>query len=91
MLAFLKDENIRVNCLCPDWVATPEVQAYVDSIAPESHGEHAIPAKLTTMEQIADAVVTLARDESLAGRVMVREQSRTKTRRSSFHSATAAT
>ncbi len=71
MLAFLKDENIRVNCLCPDWVATPEVQAYVDSIAPESHRDHGIPMKLTTMEQIAEAVDALARDESLAGRVMV--------------------
>jgi len=71
MLASLASENIRVNCLCPDWVATPEVQAYVDSIAPESHAEHAIPPRLTSMDQIADAVLALARDESLAGRVMV--------------------
>ncbi len=72
MLAFLgKTENVRVNCLCPDWVATPEVQAYVDSVAPESRADHGIPTRLTTMEQIAEAVLTLARDESLAGRVMV--------------------
>jgi NAD(P)-dependent dehydrogenase (short-subunit alcohol dehydrogenase family) len=71
MLAFLKDDDIRVNCLCPDWVATPEVRAYVDSVSPESHGEHGIPSTLTTMEQIAEAVFTLASDRSLAGRVMV--------------------
>lgn len=72
MLAYLgESEHIHVNCLCPDWVATPEVQSYVDSLAPESFAEHGVPAELTTMKQIADAVMTLVRDDSLAGRVMV--------------------
>ena len=71
MLAYLKKDGIRVNCLLPDWVATPEVQAFVDSIPLSERGDHAIPSRLTTMEQIADAVWALATDDSLAGRVMV--------------------
>ncbi len=72
MLAWLAErEKIRVNCLLPDWVATPEVQEYVDSVPLEERASLAIPSQLTTMEQIADAVYALATDDSLAGRVMV--------------------
>ncbi len=71
-LAWLgKKEKIRVNCLLPDWVATPEVQEYVDSLPLEERASLGIPSELTTMEQIADAVCALATDDSLAGRVMV--------------------
>jgi NAD(P)-dependent dehydrogenase (short-subunit alcohol dehydrogenase family) len=71
MLAYLKKDGVRVNCLLPDWVATPAVQAFVDSVPESEHAAHAIPPRLTTMEQIADAVWALATDDSLAGRVMV--------------------
>ena len=72
MLAWLGEkENIRVNCLLPDWVATPEVQEYVDSVPAEERGALGIPSRLTTLEQIAEAVKVLATDEALAGRVMV--------------------
>ncbi len=72
MLATLgESDGIRVNCLVPDWVATPEVQSYVDSVAPEERVSQGIPSRLTTMEQIADAAMLLATDESLAGRLMV--------------------
>ena len=63
--------NIRVNCLVPDWVATPEVQGYVDSINDDERRRMHVPRKLTTVEQIADAVLMLATDDALAGRVMV--------------------
>jgi len=72
MLAWLGEkENIRVNCLLPDWVATPEVEAYVDSVPAEERRALGIPSRLTTLEQIAEAVNALATDETLAGRVMV--------------------
>ena len=32
-------EKIRVNCLVPDWVATPEVQGYWDSLTPDERAE----------------------------------------------------
>ncbi len=71
-LGWLRDrEGIRVNCLVPDWVATPEVSAYVDSLTPEQRKQHGVPDVLLTLDQIAGAVVQLATDESLAGRVMV--------------------
>ena len=64
-------ENISVNCLVPDWVATEEVKAYWDMLTPQQRGEQGVPDVLTTVEEIADAVVELITDETLAGRVMV--------------------
>jgi NAD(P)-dependent dehydrogenase (short-subunit alcohol dehydrogenase family) len=63
--------RIRVNCLVPDWVATPEVQGYVDAIAPDQRRAHGVPEKLTTVDEIAEAVLELATARQLAGRVLV--------------------
>ena len=72
-LGWLRDrENIRVNCLVPDWVATQEVKAYWDTLTPQQRREQDVPDVLTTVEEIADAVIELITDETLAGRVMVR-------------------
>lgn len=72
MLAPLAEsENIRVNCLLPDWVATPEVKAYWDGLTAEDRHVQGVPDVLTTLDEIADAVLELATDERLAGRVMV--------------------
>jgi NAD(P)-dependent dehydrogenase (short-subunit alcohol dehydrogenase family) len=72
MLGWLGDtENIRVNCLVPDWVATPEVQGYVDGLSDEDKRRMHVPHKLTTLDEIARAVMLLVTDESLSGRVMV--------------------
>jgi NAD(P)-dependent dehydrogenase (short-subunit alcohol dehydrogenase family) len=70
-LGRLQRENIRVNCLVPGWIASPEVQGYVDSLTPEQRQKRGVPATLIATDQIAGAVVELATDESLAGRVMV--------------------
>src|SRR2546426_6034247 len=71
-LGWLRErEGIRVNCLVPDWVATQGGQSYVDPLTPEQSKEGKVPDVLLTTDQIADAVVQLATDESLAGRVMV--------------------
>lgn len=64
-------DNIRVNCIVPDWVATPEVKEYWDALTPERRRELAVPDKLTTLEEIAEAVVRLITDQTLAGRVLV--------------------
>ena len=66
-----ESERIRVNCLVPDWVATPEVQGYVDSLTPEERIAQQVPSVLTTVDEIADAVVELATNEQLAGRIMI--------------------
>ena len=70
-LARLERENIRVNCLCPGWIASPEVQGYVDSLTPEQRAKRGVPNTMLAPDQIADAVFELATNESLAGRVMV--------------------
>jgi len=70
-LARLGHEGIRVNCLVPGWIASPEVQAYVDSLTPEQRQQRGVPHTLIATDEIAGAVVELATDETLAGRVMV--------------------
>jgi NAD(P)-dependent dehydrogenase (short-subunit alcohol dehydrogenase family) len=63
--------NVRVNCLVPDWIATPEVKAYYDSLTPDQRRSPRIPPALTSLDEIAQAAVDLIRDLSLAGRVLV--------------------
>ena len=60
-----------MNCIVPDWVATEEVAGYVDTLTPEQCKEQAVPLPLTTLDEIADAVMELITNDSLAGRVMV--------------------
>lgn len=64
-------ERIRVNCLAPGWIASPEVKAYVDSLNLEQRKQRGVPDVLITTGEIADQVLRLATDETLAGRVVV--------------------
>ena len=68
---FAKTDNIRVNCLAPGWIATEGPLTYWESLTPEQRVERGVPARLLSTSQVADAVVRLATDESLAGRVLV--------------------
>jgi NAD(P)-dependent dehydrogenase (short-subunit alcohol dehydrogenase family) len=71
-LAWLGEkENIRVNCLVPAWIATEEVASYVATVPPDEREARGVPKTLITLEQIAEAVVRLITDESLAGRLLV--------------------
>jgi len=65
------DDGIRVNCLAPGWIATDGPRQYWESLTPEQRAERGVPSRLLTPDQIADAVFTLATDETLAGRVML--------------------
>ena len=66
-----KTDKIRVNCLAPGWIATDGPRQYWESLTPEQRIERGVPASLLTTNQIAGAVVRLATDESLAGRVVL--------------------
>ncbi len=71
-LAWLGEkENIRVNCLVPAWIATEEVASYVATVPPDERAARGVPKTLITLDEIADAVVRLITDESLAGRLLV--------------------
>jgi len=62
--------NVRINCICPDWVDTPMVQRARAEMSPQEWQAIA-PATMTQPEEIAEAVVRIIGDESLVGRVML--------------------
>jgi len=71
-LAFLADtDGIRVNCLAPGWIATEGPRQYWESLTPVERADRGVPSRLLTTDQIAEAVVRLAEDRALAGRVVV--------------------
>jgi NAD(P)-dependent dehydrogenase (short-subunit alcohol dehydrogenase family) len=64
-------DKIRVNCLVPHWVAVPEVKTYWDALTPQQRKHRGAPSKLIELDEVAQAVVRLTTDESLAGRVLI--------------------
>jgi NAD(P)-dependent dehydrogenase (short-subunit alcohol dehydrogenase family) len=62
--------NIRVNCICPDWVDTPMTQRTRAALSPEEWRAFAPPV-MTQPEEVAEAIVTIVNDDTLAGRVML--------------------
>ncbi len=64
-------ERIRVNCLAPGWIASEEVRSFWEAMTPAQRAEQGAPSRLLELDEVADAVVRLATDESLYGRVMV--------------------
>jgi NAD(P)-dependent dehydrogenase (short-subunit alcohol dehydrogenase family) len=75
-LAPLKDSmNIRVNCICPGWVATENVRAYLSIWSDERKRQQDVPAGgpdvMLQPTDIGNAVVQLVRDDTLAGHIML--------------------
>ena len=66
-LAYLADEGIRVNVICPTFTDTALVRAHGDVIVEQMKRE---VGGLLTPEQVAEGVLELVRDESRAGAVM---------------------
>ena len=62
-------DNVRVNCIVPNWIGTEEVLGEIAAMSPEERAE--VPDELTAPEEIAELVVRLVEDEGLAGRVFV--------------------
>jgi len=64
-------EHICVNCFAPGWIASEHVRTYWESLTPTQRIERGAPSRLLELTEVADAVVRLATDESLSGRVLV--------------------
>ncbi len=73
-LAFLKDEaGIRVNCVCPSFVDTQLPRRRLESMPPaERERWEAVLTRMPMLapSEVAEAVLALVRDESLAGEAM---------------------
>ena len=71
-LAPLAEGGIRVNCVCPHTVGTPAVRERIAEL--KADGEE-LPKPLQDVllepDEVADAVLDLIRDDSMAGRVVV--------------------
>jgi NAD(P)-dependent dehydrogenase (short-subunit alcohol dehydrogenase family) len=61
-------DNVRVTCICPDWVAT---DAVLESFAQATAAERKDIPPLVPVEETAEEILQLATDESLSGRVLV--------------------
>jgi NAD(P)-dependent dehydrogenase (short-subunit alcohol dehydrogenase family) len=71
-LAPLADDGIRVNCICPHTVATAAVlETIADLRARDEELPPPLRIKLIPPDDLAEGVVRLVRDDTLAGRVLV--------------------
>ena len=62
--------NVRVNCVCPNWVATEKVTPVVAAMSERQRREQYVPDQLATPEDIGAVVLDFIGDDSMAGRVM---------------------
>jgi NAD(P)-dependent dehydrogenase (short-subunit alcohol dehydrogenase family) len=70
-LAFLRAENIRVNCIIPHWIAVPHILEYVASLSPQERLQRGVPERLIPLEEIAEQTYRLASDANLAGEAVI--------------------
>ncbi|HZE64471.1 MAG TPA: SDR family oxidoreductase [Pyrinomonadaceae bacterium] len=71
LASLAETDGIRVNCLAPGWIATDGVRQYWESLTPAERIERGVPSRLLSIDQISEAVMRLAADRSLMGRVLV--------------------
>jgi NAD(P)-dependent dehydrogenase (short-subunit alcohol dehydrogenase family) len=71
LASLAETDGIRVNCLAPGWISTEPVRQYWESLTSAERAARGVPSQLLTTDQIAEIVVRLAEDRSLAGRVLV--------------------
>ena len=70
LAALAEQDRIYVNCLASGWIATDGVLNYWESLTPAERLERGVPSRLLTVDQVAETVMRLASDRSLAGRVL---------------------
>jgi NAD(P)-dependent dehydrogenase (short-subunit alcohol dehydrogenase family) len=71
LASLAETDEIRVNCLAPGWIGTDSVRHIWESVPIEERMTRGMPSRLLTTDQVSEAVVRLAEDRTLAGRVLV--------------------
>jgi NAD(P)-dependent dehydrogenase (short-subunit alcohol dehydrogenase family) len=71
LASLAQTDAIRVNCVAPGWIDVDGPRQYWASLTPSERAQRGVPSRLLTTDEIAEAVVRLADDTSLAGRVLV--------------------
>jgi len=64
-----ESDQVRVNCIVPNWIETLEVLTELEAMSPEERA--GVPNVMTKPEEIAELAVELIEDEGLAGRVFI--------------------
>jgi hypothetical protein len=60
-----------VNCLAPGWIATDGPRQYWESLTPTQRIERGVRSRLLSVDDASNAVIRLATDRTLAGRVLL--------------------
>lgn len=63
-------DNVRVNAICPDFVATEALVAEHRALSTEQRRAAGMPERLVPLEKVASAAVDMLCDEGLTGRVL---------------------
>ena len=58
--------GVRVNCVVPDWLATPRGRREQAALPPAERGSALVP-----LEALTDAVLRIIEDDTLAGRALL--------------------
>jgi 3-oxoacyl-[acyl-carrier protein] reductase len=63
--------GIRINCVVPHWIGTPELLAFVAGLTQEQRNEAGVPPALPPPETIAQSIFVLTTDDAHNGRLLV--------------------
>jgi NAD(P)-dependent dehydrogenase (short-subunit alcohol dehydrogenase family) len=66
---WMERHRVRVNCVAPNFILTDEIRAMLDAMAPAERD--AMPPPISTIEEVAEAIVGLIEDDTVNGRCLV--------------------
>jgi NAD(P)-dependent dehydrogenase (short-subunit alcohol dehydrogenase family) len=66
---WMDEHRVRVNCVAPNFILTDEIRAMLDAMS--SAEREALPPPISSIEEVAEAVVGLIEDDTVSGRCLV--------------------
>lgn len=67
--SWMDQHKVRVNCVAPNFILTDEIRAMLDAMSPAER--EALPPPISSIEEVAEAVVRLIEDDTVNGRCLV--------------------